>query len=308
MSAVPAVYLGTSDFAATVLSCMVEAGHPPSLVLTRRDRARGRGRRQQPPPVADRARELELELFQPDDINAPATVSRIAAARPDAICICAFGAIIREPLLSAYEAYNVHPSLLPRWRGAAPVERAIQAGDDLTGVCIMRPVAELDAGPVFLRATEPILGDDDYGSLAPRLALLGGKLLNRALRERPEAEPQAEGGVTYAEKIERSERQLDPGRPAVELELTVRALSPHVGTWVALDEAEARLGVLRAASRGADEIAQGALTVVDGALLLGTSAGALELLEVQPPGKRPMTAEAYLRGRVRPDRHNAPRE
>ena len=208
--------------------------------------------------------------------------------------MCAYGAIIREPLLSAHDAYNVHPSLLPRWRGAAPVERAIQAGDAQTGVCIMRPTAELDAGPVHLRATEPIEPGDDYGTLAPRLADLGGRLLVQALDQRPVPEPQGEEGVTYAEKIERDERRLDTSRTATELERTVRALNPHVGTWVA--DGDDRLGVRRAAL-AADPVAQGELATTDGRLLLGTADGALELLEVQPPGKRPMPTADFLRGR-----------
>ena len=160
--------------------------------------------------------------------------------------ICAFGALIKEPLLSAHEMLNVHPSLLPRWRGAAPVERAIEAGDEETGVSIMRPTAELDAGPVFLQRAERIRPDDDYGSLAPRLAELGGRLLVETLDTMPEPRPQPEEGVTYADKIEAPDRRLDPERTAVELERRVRALNPHIGTWLALPGGE-RLGVRRAA-------------------------------------------------------------
>ncbi len=301
------VYLGTSDFAATVLCRLVEAGHAPSLVLSRPDRPRGRGRREQSPPVAVAARELAIDVAQPEDVASDETFERVASVEPDALCVCAYGAIIREPLLSAYEAYNVHPSLLPRWRGAAPIERAIEAGDDLTGVCIMRPVAELDAGPVFLRAAEPILRDDAYGTLAPRLALMGGDLLVRALDEQPEPEAQPETGITYADKIGREERRLDPARPAVELELVVRALSPHIAAWVPEGDGDARLGVLRAVARDVEGVALGAVTEREGSLLLGTAAGALELLEVQPAGKRVMGASDYIRGRVRPASQNGPR-
>ena len=288
------VYLGTSDFAATVLDRLAGSAHRPALVVSRPDRPRGRGRRTQPPPVAGRARELDIALLQPEDLNAEATMEAIAEAAPEALLVCAYGAIIREPLLSAYDAYNVHPSLLPRWRGAAPVERAIQAGDAETGVCIMRPTAELDAGPVHLRAPEPIRPDDDYGSLAPRLAELGGRLLVQALDQRPQPEPQTQEGVTYAEKIERDDRRLDPARTAAELERTVRALNPHVGTWVA--DADDRLGVRRAALATAT-VAEGELSASGERLLLGTADGALELLEVQPPGKRAMATADYLRGR-----------
>ena len=289
------VYLGTCDFAATVLERVAGSDHRPALVVSRPDRPRGRGRRTQPPPVAHRARELGIELLQPDDLNAPATVERIAGAEPEALLVCAYGAIIREPLLSAHPAFNVHPSLLPRWRGAAPVERAIQAGDAETGVCIMRPVAELDAGPVYLSQPEPIHPDDDYGSLAPRLAELGGRLLVRALDERRDPGPSGRKASTYAEKIEGDERRLDTSRPAAELERTVRALNPHVGTWVA--DADGRLGV-RARGGPFDAVPAGELTETDGRLLLGSGDGALELLEVQPPGKRSMAAADFLRGRA----------
>ena len=141
---------------------------------------------------------------------------------------------------------NVHPSLLPRWRGAAPIERAIEAGDEETGVTIMRPTAELDAGPICLQRAEAIAPDDDYGSLAPRLAALGGELLVEALDTEPAFREQPDQGVTYAEKIEPGDRRLDPARPADELERRVRALTPHIGAYVELDDGE-RLGVRRAA-------------------------------------------------------------
>ena len=220
---------------------------------------------------------------------------RIAAAAPEAVLICAFGALIKEPLLSAHEMLNVHPSLLPRWRGAAPVERAIEAGDEETGVSIMRPTAELDAGPVFLQRPERIRPDDDYGSLAPRLAELGGRLLVEALDTMPEPRPQPDEGVTYADKIEAPDRRLDPERPAAELERRVRALNPHVGTWLALPGGE-RLGVRRAALSRAAAPDPGVLREEEGRLVWGTADGALELLEVQPPGKRPMDAASWLRG------------
>src|SRR4051794_23811576 len=164
--------MGTSEFAVAVLRRLAASPHSPALVVTRPDRPRGRGRKLQPPPVAEAARELGLEVFQPDSVNSDEARARIAEVQPDGVLICAFGALIKEPLLSEHSMLNVHPSLLPRWRGAAPIERAIEAGDQVTGVTIMRPVAELDAGPMCLQQEEPIGPDDDYGSLAPRLAEL----------------------------------------------------------------------------------------------------------------------------------------
>ncbi len=299
------VYLGTTDFAASILDRLAERPeHRPSLVLTRPDRPRGRGRRLSSPPVAERARALGLALEQPEKVNDEATVARIAAAEPDVVVVCAFGALIREPLLSAHTTLNVHPSLLPRWRGAAPVERAIMAGDELTGVSIMQLTAGLDSGPVCLAESEPIGARDSYGSLAARLQALGGELLLRALDQiaagrELELVEQEEAGVTYAEKIEPSDRLLDPARAAVELERIVRALHPHIGARAELPGGE-MLGVREATLLAPEHPAApaGALGVIEreGRLLLACADGALELLVVQPPGGRPMDAASYLRG------------
>src|SRR3954469_7837346 len=192
--------MGTSEYAAFVLRRLAASPHSPSLVVTRPDRPRGRGRKVQPPPVAGAARELGLEVFQPDSVNSDEARARISEAEPEQVLICAFGALIREPLLSEHAMLNVHPSLLPRWRGAAPIERAIEAGDQVTGVTIMHPTAELDAGPMCMQREEPIWPDDDFGSLAPRLADLGAELLVDTLDARPECFPQPEEGVTIAPK------------------------------------------------------------------------------------------------------------
>jgi methionyl-tRNA formyltransferase len=291
------VFLGTSEFAATVLRRLADAGRAPALVITRPDRPRGRGRRLAAPPVADAARALVIPLEQPENVNDAQARELIAAVEPDALVVCAFGALIKEPLLGEYELLNVHPSLLPRWRGAAPIERAIMAGDTLTGVSIMHLTAGLDSGPVGLSASEPILADDTYGTLAARLQQLGGELLLRALAEPVPFLEQAQEGVTYAEKIGPEDRLLDPSRPAIELERRVRALHPHIGARLQLAQGTL-LGVQRAAVVPND-VPQGALTEVEGRLLYGTAHGALELLDVQPPGGRPMDAAAYLRGHAR---------
>jgi methionyl-tRNA formyltransferase len=302
------VFLGTSEFAADVLERLAASdAHRPALVLTRPDRPRGRGRRLASPPVAELARRLGIPLEQPERVDDEHTRALIGRIDPQAIVVCAFGALIREPLLSEHELLNVHPSLLPRWRGAAPVERAIMAGDERTGVSIMRLTAGLDSGPVCLTVEEPILSNDTYGSLAPRLSELGGELLVRALEEKLPFVEQPSEGVTYAEKIGPEDRLLDPARPASELERVVRALHPHIGARVALTD-KAMLGVHRAAlvpqdaavgeriGRGADGQSALGLAIRDGRLLLDCAVGTLKLLEVQPPGGRPMDAAAYLRG------------
>ena len=295
-------YLGTSDFAATVLRRLADSPHRPALVVTPPDRRQGRGRRVAPPPAAAAASQLGLELVQAESVNDESARQRIAAAAPDAVAVCAFGQLIREPLLSDYELLNVHPSLLPRWRGAAPIERAIIAGDERTGVCVMRLTAGLDSGPVALREEVEIGPDEDFDQLAAKLADLGGELLVRAfdLAERGGLEftEQAEDGVTYAEKIDPAERRLDPARTAEELERTVRALAPQVGVYLETTAGE-RLGVRRAHAVDID-LAPGEVEVADEALLVGCDRGALRLLELQPPGGKPMPADAYLRGHAPP--------
>ena len=310
------VFLGTSEFAAAVLERLAHSErHRPALVLTRPDRPSGRGRRLLAPPVAVRARELGLELRQPESVNdaharaliaaagGPAAAAGAAAPR-QTVVVCAFGALIREPLLSEHELVNVHPSLLPRWRGAAPIERALMAGDERTGVSIMRLTAGLDDGPVCLAESEPIAPAEDFATLSARLQRLAGELLVRALEQQPPYREQGADGVTYAEKITAVDRLLDPARPAAELERAVRALHPHIGARVALADGTP-LGVLRARLGGAagPPAAAAPGLLADGErLLLVCTPGVLELLEVRPAGGRAMGAAAYLRGHTQPGR------
>jgi methionyl-tRNA formyltransferase len=294
------VYLGTSQFAADVLRVLAGSPHAPELVVTRPDRPRGRGRKLASPPVLEVARELGIATDQPESVNDAAARERVAAAAPEAVVVCAFGALVKEPLLSAHPMLNLHPSLLPRWRGAAPIERAIMAGDERTGVCIMRLTGGLDSGPVCLSAEEPIAADDTYGTLAARLAPLGGALLVQALDTAPPFVEQDEAGVTYAEKITPEDRVLDPGRPAASLERVVRGLTPHIGaalTGVGADRSE-RLGVWAAVARAprAGDPAPGELRLDGSVPVLGCAPGTLELTTVQPAGRKAMPGDAYLRG------------
>ena len=268
------VYLGTSAFAGAVLRRLNDSPHAPVLVISRPDSPQGRGRKLMPPPAVLVARELGIDVYQPESVNSDESLAGIGELRPEALCVCAFGSLIREPLLSAAPILNVHPSLLPRWRGAAPIERAILAGDRETGVSIMRLTAGLDSGPVCLQKRIAIEPDDDYGTLSTRLEQLGGQLLVRALGEDPPFIEQDESGVTYAEKLTAADRRLDPAEPVEAQARRVRALSPHVGAYLEQPDGT-RLGVWEARVAG----------------------DALELLTVQPPGKRPMSWSDYQRGR-----------
>jgi methionyl-tRNA formyltransferase len=268
------VYLGTSDFAAGVLEALAEGPYIPTLVVTRPDAKQGRGRKIGPPPVAAAARELGIETIQPVSVNDEETSARVAAVKPDAVILCAFGALVKAPLLTDHDILNVHPSLLPRWRGAAPVERAMMAGDAQTGVSIMRLVAELDAGPVYAQQPEPILPTDDHASLSARLQDVSVALLREVLATDPVPTPQPEDGVTYAEKLTAEDRTLDLTRPPEENVRIVRALHPHIGARIALPSGDF-LGV-QEASINLD--------------------GTLELVTVQPAGGRPMAYAEYLRG------------
>jgi methionyl-tRNA formyltransferase len=268
------VYLGTSDFAAGVLTALADGPHRPALVVTRPDAKQGRGRKIGPPPVAVTARELGIDTIQPASVNDEETGARVAAAEPEAVILCAFGALVKAPLLTDHDILNVHPSLLPRWRGAAPVERAMMAGDAQTGVSIMRLVAELDAGPVYAQRAEPILPTDDYATLAARLQEISVALLTEVLDTQPEPTPQPEDGITYAEKLTAEDRTLDLTRPAEENLRIIRALHPHIGARIALPSGDF-LGV------------QEATIDLDGSLAPVT---------VQPAGGRPMSYAEYLRG------------
>jgi methionyl-tRNA formyltransferase len=254
----------TGPFGADVLERLATQQKVVQL-LTRPDKPRGRGRRVAPPPAKEEAERLGVPVAQ------PARLDESVELAADTVVVCAYGLLIPNALLERALWLNVHPSLLPRWRGAAPVERALLAGDDETGVTIHRTVEELDAGPVAAKRAFPISPDDDAGAVYAKAAEVAAELLGDVLaHDEPRFVPQPETGVTYAEKIRPEDRELDPNAPAQELVNRVRALSPHIG---------ARLGdliVWRA------RVGEG---------------GAFEPVEVQPAGGRRMPYDAYLRGR-----------
>jgi methionyl-tRNA formyltransferase len=254
----------SAPFGAAVLERLADR-HDVVQLLTRPDQPRGRGRRVGATPVKDVAERLAIPVTQPERLDGSVELDA------DTVVVCAYGLLIPNGLLERALWLNVHPSLLPRWRGAAPVERALMAGDEETGVTIHRTVEALDAGPIAAQRAFPILPDDDAGALYARAADIAAVLLDSVLVQAdPVFEAQAEDGVTYAEKIRPEDRELDPEAPASELVNRVRALSPHIG---------ARLG---------DLIVWRARVAED---------GSFEPVEVQPAGGRRMDYDAYLRGR-----------
>lgn len=267
-------------------------------VVTRPPRPRGRGRTPTPSPVGRRAAELGLPVLTPVDRG---ELAAVALDDVDVAVVVAYGAIIPGPLLDVPRRgfLNVHFSLLPRWRGAAPVERALLAGDDPVGVTIMAMDEGLDTGPIVAAATTHP-GRADAGRLTERLAEMGAELLVGVLDDwvagRIEARAQP-GGATTAPKLAKEEGRLDPSTSAVDLDRRVRALTPRPGTWVETDHG--RLGILTAEA-GPGDRPVGELAVVDDRLELGTIDGVLHLDEVQPAGRRPMTGSAWARGRQGP--------
>jgi methionyl-tRNA formyltransferase len=301
------VFLGSSGFAVVVLSALAVSPHRPALVVTPPDRPRGRGRKTSPPPAAVAARDLDIPVLQAASVNDVDALAAIDSAAPDGIGVCEFGQLIREPLLSHDLMLNVHPSLLPRWRGAAPIERALMAGDTITGVTVFKLTEGLDSGPMTLQRAEPIHPDDTRGTLASRLAPLGATLLIESFEAAEagtlELTHQPDEGVTYAEKIAPAERRLDPSRPAAELARVVRALTPGIGAFIELEGGE-RLGV-ESARAVAGQLQPGEVSATKGQLLVGCATGTLELARVKPAGGRSMAAAEYLRGHAPPPRVDA---
>ena len=263
----------TAPLGADVLERLA-AKHDIEYLVTRPDRPRGRGRKLGAPPAKEAAHRLGIPVRQPERLD-----ESFSLEDADTVVVAAYGALIPESLLERASWLNVHPSLLPRWRGAAPVERAIMAGDDETGVTIHRTTAELDAGPIAAQESFLIGAEDDAGVVYARAGELAAELLEDVLSGSPELREQPEDGATYADRLTPEDRELDWDRPPAELLNQIRALSPHIGARGEVDGK--RLTVWRA--RLADE----------GAPL---TAGGLELLEVQPEGRRRMSGEEYLRG------------
>jgi methionyl-tRNA formyltransferase len=270
------------------------------LVVSRPDRPVGRGRRLAPPPVAAFARAHGLPLWQTTSLRGPEPEARLRAARPEAMALAAFGALVPSNLLDLAPTgiLNVHPSLLPRWRGAAPIQAALLAGDAETGVSIMRLVEALDSGPVLLQERVPIRPEDDFLTLEERLAELGGRLLVRALDQAARGElrawPQDEAAATYSKRVERADAEIDWSQPAATIWRQVRAYRgwPQAYTWWRGQE----LKVLRATPVAEPPGSMPGTVLAGPELVVATGAGGLRLDEVVPAGRRPQPGADWLRG------------
>jgi methionyl-tRNA formyltransferase len=293
------IFMGTPEFAVPALEALAAAGHEILCVYTQPPRPRGRGQRPRPSAVGARAEALGLAVRTPASLREAAEREAFAALGAEVAVVVAYGLILPRPVLAgtARGCLNIHASLLPRWRGAAPVQRAIMAGDAETGVSIMAMEAGLDTGPVLLREAVPIGARETAGSLAARLAGLGARLIVEALgaldRLVPVAQPEA--GVTYAAKIDKAEARVDWGRPAVEVDRLIRGLSPFPGAWCEIGGERVKL-LLSEPAEG--EGTPG--TVLDGRLAVACGVGAVRLLSLQRAGVGAVAAEAFLRGRPVP--------
>ncbi|MFO1189863.1 MAG: methionyl-tRNA formyltransferase [Alphaproteobacteria bacterium] len=295
-------FLGTPDFALPTLDALIAAGHEIACVYTQPARPAGRGMKARPAPVAAAALARGIAVRSPRTLRDAAEQAAFAALSLDAAVVVAYGLILPRPILAAPRlgCINVHASLLPRWRGAAPIQRALLAGDAETGVTIMQMDEGLDTGPMLLTERLPIGPQMTAGDLHDRLAALGGRMIVPALDGLAtgtlKPRPQPEAGVTYAKKIDRAETGIDWRRPAAELERLVRAFAPVPGAWFL--HAGTRIRVLKAELVEGQSAEPG--TVLDGHLGIACGAGALRLVRLQREGRSAMDADAFLRGMALP--------
>ncbi len=289
------VFMGTPDFSVPVLDALIQAGHEIVCVYCQPPRPAGRGKKDRPTPVHNRAEELGLMVRHPISLKSDDEQAAFSALGADAAVVVAYGLLLPRAILDAPTrgCLNIHASLLPRWRGAAPIHRAIMAGDTETGVCIMQMEEGLDTGPVLSRRATPIGPEETTSQLHDRLSVMGAELMVETLEQIdtlvPEAQP--EDGITYAHKIDKSEARVDWARPAVEVDQLIRGLSPFPGAWTM--HGDDRLKLL--SSRVVDCVGQPG-EVLDDHLRIACGDGAVELLRLQRAGKGAQDRETFLRG------------
>ena len=294
-------YMGTPDFSVGALAALIEAGHEVACVYSQPPRPAGRGKKDRPSPVHAFAAERGIEVRHPVSLRDEAEQAAFTALGLDIAVVAAYGLILPKAFLEAprHGCLNIHASLLPRWRGAAPIQRAILAGDRISGVTIMRMDKGLDTGPMLLRESATIGPKTSAGKLHDELAAMGARMIVEALAKleagKLEETPQPDEGVTYAAKIDKAETRIDWARPATEIERQLRAFAPAPGAWFELDGE--RIRAL------AGTVANGRAkpgTTLDDALTVACGEGAIRLDVVQRAGKGAMEAAAFLRGRAVP--------
>ena len=290
------VFAGTPEFAATSLDALLEAGHEIALVLTQPDRPAGRGLKLQPSAVKRLAQVRGLALLQPAALDDTA-VAAIGAALPAAIVVAAYGLMVPPAVLGlpARGCLNVHASLLPRWRGAAPIQRALLAGDAATGITIMQMDAGLDTGAILLQEPLPIAPDDTAGTLHDKLAALGARLIVRALAARPDPQSQDESRATYARRIRKEEAEIDWRRPAEEIERQVRAFDPAPGTQTRLNGGPLKIWSARI-ERGATGLPGAICAAGPAGIVVACGRDGLRVTELQRAGGRRLAAAEFLAG------------
>jgi methionyl-tRNA formyltransferase len=296
------VFFGTPVFAVPTLDRLIASDHDVVAVVTQPDRPRGRGQRLAPPAVKARAAEAGVPVLQPERLRDEALMARLREWRPDLGVVAAYGRLLPQALLDLprFGMINVHASLLPRWRGAAPVHRAIMEGDRTTGVTIMQVVEALDAGPMLARTSVEIGPDETSEELEQRLARAGGQLLadvvDRLAVGPAHLEPQDDAAATYARKIDRADSPIDWARPAAAVHNQVRGLHPWplAATWLA----DRRLLIRRTDVQPGDagNAAPGTVVKAGDELVVAAGHGQVRLLEVQPEGRAPMAARAFVNG------------
>lgn len=290
------MFAGSPAPAVPVLGALLASRHEVALVITREDRPRGRGRQPVPTPVGQAAEDAGIPLLKPASINAPESLDVMRATGGGALVVAAFGQILRDDVLDGWPCINVHYSLLPAYRGAAPVERALMDGVTETGTTIMLMDAGLDTGPIIESVPVPLARDDDAGSLLMKMAEASGPALVRALDALEAGSlastPQPGEGASIAAKITDEDRPIDPRRTAVEIRNQVRALSPHIGATLGIDGQVFKVWRVKPTNAAAVP----GLVRDSGRVVLGTASGGLEIVELQPPGKGRMHADAFLRG------------
>jgi len=291
--------MGTPEFSVPVLDALVEAGHEIVSVYCQPPRPAGRGKKPRPSPVQARAEALGLPVRYPTTLRSPEAQQEFAALNADIAVVVAYGLILPQAVLEAPKrgCVNIHASLLPRWRGAAPIQRAIMAGDAETGICIMQMEAGLDTGPVLLREVMPIGAEDTAADLHDRLSGQGAQLVVQALSkiDRLTPVPQPEEGVCYAEKIDKSEARVDWARPAAEIDRLIRGISPFPGAWCEISGARVKLLGSKLTEGSA---APGTHL---GGLRIACVDGAVQITRAQRPGGKPLATEEFLRGYEMPE-------